>query len=363
MGKTLRILIFNLIFLAFFLEFFGQIAKRYKAADYYHSNKHERSISIKEYLNFVNHYRDANYKNKGEDFSFEITPDNFEQDTIYMFSCYGNCTNQTKRYQLLIQGDSWSEALDRKINYITKLNPGQNIISAGTTSFSPSNMEAQLGYFKNKGYSFEQIVSLIDQTDIGDEFFRYKDQTIKSTLNSSSLVRPFSTWQHIQFYNYNKDFDLPTGLQYVFKSIYRMSRIKRVPSYEKISSPLRGENQEAILYFKNRLISYINYISEGTETKNLILVSHDHYQHLEGEYTVSVGDIISKVVSNINLGQKQLKIHHIHINPSKMQFCREKDCSDYYREEDIFSHPKNSSYKLIANEIKKKLSEINSIEE
>ena len=345
------------------MEISGQIIKRYKSSRYYQVNNHEKSLSINQYLKFVNHYRDSDYKNKGQGFTFNRLPENFEEDSIYIFSCYGKCNSKTKKYQLLIQGDSWSEGLDRNINYLAKLHQDINVISAGTTSFSPSNIEAQLGYFMNLDYSFDNIVSFIDQSDIGDEFYRYKEQTIEKTSNSSSIVKPFSTWKHTQYYNYNHDFKITSGLEYIVNSLYRISGINRAASYEKISSPLRGDNHEAVLYFQNRLISYIEYVLKGEDTKNLILVSHDHYQHLDGEYTVSVEKIISDVISNINLAETKLKLHHIHINPLKMKFCKEEDCSDYYVKGDLFSHPKKTSYKFIANEIKIKLSEINSIEE
>ena len=120
MKKNLLItLIFNLVLLVFFIEIFGQVLKRNYLFNYYESRKIEKSILIKNknYLNFVNHFRDQDYKAKGDDFQFNIKPSNFDEDSIYIYSCYGNCKGDLKNYDLLVQGDSWGELLDRNIDH------------------------------------------------------------------------------------------------------------------------------------------------------------------------------------------------------------------------------------------------------
>ena len=163
-------LIFNFALLAFLLEISGQLLKRYYLFNYFRINENRVLIKNKDYLNYVNHFRDLDYRSKDSNMQFNEKPVNFDDDSIYIFSCYGICKGSLRNYDLLVQGDSWGEGLDRNINHIVENFKQKNVISAGTTSFSPSNFEGQLGYFKNRNYKFDTIVVIIDQTDIFDEF-------------------------------------------------------------------------------------------------------------------------------------------------------------------------------------------------
>ena len=54
-----------------------------------------------------------------------------------------------------------------------------NIINAGTSSFSPSLMSVQYKILQNEFDIYPSILVVhIDQTDLGDEFCRYKDRKI-----------------------------------------------------------------------------------------------------------------------------------------------------------------------------------------
>ena len=65
--KILTILIFNFALLAVFLEITGQLFKRYDFLKDYKSKNKEELILIKNknYINYVNHFRDFNYRSKG----------------------------------------------------------------------------------------------------------------------------------------------------------------------------------------------------------------------------------------------------------------------------------------------------------
>ena len=353
--KILTILIFNFALLAVFLEITGQLFKRYDFLKDYKSTNKEELILIKNknYLNYVNHFRDFNYRSKGYDFKFNVKPINFDDDSIYIFSCYGICKGNLRNYDLLVQGDSWGEGLDRNINHMVANFKQKNIISAGTTSFSPSNFEGQLGYFKNIDYNINTIVVIIDQTDILDEYLRYKKVVVPGIGNKSSVVKPFNAWQHYSFYNYNHNYNFKSGFLFVLNKFHRKTNLKNSVRYKDAQNILINGDKNAIDYFENRLKSYINYVKVNTNTKNLILVTHDHYQHLNGEYKVSTNESVSSVTNNFDRGK--LNIKHIHINPLQKGFCQKDDCSDYFVPGDIGSHPRNKSYKMIGSEIKKEI--------
>ena len=60
---------------------------------------------------------------------------------------------------------------------------------AGTSSYSPSLMSAQLNAIRSQfGELPETIVAIIDQTDLGDELCRYKD--LRDIINGKVIVRP-----------------------------------------------------------------------------------------------------------------------------------------------------------------------------
>ena len=81
---------------------------------------------------------------------------------------------------LLFQGDSWAEGLNRKNTYLQLKEYSKNnnlgIINGGITSFSPSAMTIQLNILeKEYGIDPNIIIAIVDQSDIGDELFRYKN--------------------------------------------------------------------------------------------------------------------------------------------------------------------------------------------
>ena len=359
MNKAFKVVLINIAMFSVLMEIGGQLLKK----------RHEFNLSklnmfipwkqaYTDYLAYVNHFRDFNYSKKAE-MPYSVTPSNINTDTELLYSCYGeNCNNNRKSYELLIQGDSWAEGLDKNIASLINHIPSRiNIISAGTTSFSPRNMEAQLGYLRDKGFKFKTILMVIDQTDIGDEYFRYKPKTVPTGSNiNPSRVIPFNSIEHTNFYNYSLyPGRFRFGISYMASKVYSKLFGERVPSYSLISSALRGDSQLAVNYFRSRLTSYINHAFSASTLKSIIIITHDHRQHLTGEYTVSTEEIVSDVIASLTA--YSAKIKHIHINPRADGLCIKEDCSDYYVEGDISSHPRHSSYPKIINKLFKEASE------
>lgn len=357
MKNLIKVLMVNLVVSLFLFEVGGQILKARDRS----INPSENSIKwnklYTDYLRYVNHIRDFDYRNKGNDFKFSIKPSNYNDDTLFIYSCYGDiCNSSVKSFDLLIQGDSWAEGFDRNILSIQKyMKKRSNIISAGTTSFSPSNMEGQLGYFRQNGMTFKLIIAIIDQTDIGDEFFRYKDNTIPAdSKNLFSKVKAFGPSEHTHFYNYSTKPDAHMfGTSYVYNRLLRKVNSGNTPSYSLISSPLRGELPSANGYFKQRLKSYINYALNGNKKSQLLILTHDHKQHLSGAYSISTQQLVEDVLkTNFD---KSKRVKHVHINPLRQKLCTSENCSDYFIKNDIASHPNLDSYKKIISKLSSRL--------
>lgn len=357
MKKILKVGFINIAILLVFMELGGQLLKKR------HESELEgvygpREKAYTDYLQYVNHFRDLNYSKatfEGRIVPYSILPSNFGKASELLYSCYGeNCDNSRKSYDLLIQGDSWAEGLDKNIASLLNYIPAKiNIISAGTTSFSPSNMEAQLGYLKDKGFKFKSILVVIDQTDIGDEYFRYKTKTIPSRSNiKSSRVMPFNLLEHKEFYNYSL---YTSGTAYLSYKVTLKLFGHNVPSMKLILSPLRGKSPLAVNYFKTRLSSYINYLINACNDATIIILTHDHRRHLTGEYVVSTEEIVSEVIESLPAISKRIK--HVHITPRADGLCIKEDCSDYYVEGDEASHPRPSSYRKIINKLAKVVSD------
>ena len=92
---------------------------------------------------------------------------------------------EEKEVIVLFQGDSWMEQLTSPVddNFISlelvqkfKSNKKIAFINGGTASYSPSIMNLQLDVLEHDFKIFPNIIiAYIDQTDIGDENCRYKN--------------------------------------------------------------------------------------------------------------------------------------------------------------------------------------------
>jgi len=351
--SLIKVGLINAFIILFIFEALGQAYK-------YKHIKQKKLFNSTEYtdnyLKYVNHHRRYEVENNLSDYS--LIPKNLSCDSISAFSCYGiKCNSNQRDYEFLIQGDSWAEGFDQSMKYFLKDEYSQkNVISGGTSSFSPSNMEGQLGFLRDEGYTFKKVIAIIDQTDLGDEFFRYKSKTnLSKDFNISSSVSPFDQSEHKNYYNHSVEDQLiiSSGTHYLF---YRLRErlnliLLRGPSYSKISSPLRLKSPSAEKYFQVRLKSYIDFVLASDTIQNLYIITHDHYQHFTGEYSVSVQQLVSDVLKN---HLDSMKIIHIHINPLNEGFCENKDCSDFFLSKDVASHPRIDKWHKIVNHIKSK---------
>lgn len=331
--------------------FFIVTKKKEKMQFSLNNTKELRPEIINKYSDYIPHTR--------EKANFDSYSDHIELDkNIYFFNVLKSFEKNNIE-NILIQGDSWAEILNRKKNffilknYATKNNLG--LINAGITSFSPSAMTSQLNILE-KEFQIKPsiIIAIIDQTDIGDELFRYKTEdknyfskTLKTTnenfklntIDNFSKIN-FSSFKLIQYiYNYylhNKNIFNFNKLEFI-DLLYKQlkSSLFKIP---KVLYPLKygfSFNEKEII--KKRIKSYIEFAFKNKNLKKIYFVSHPHLKHLDKNgYLINISSIINEVIN-----ETRLKNNISHINFSKIQ---ESKNHNNYVKEDPFSHLTDDAY-------------------
>ena len=292
--------------------------------------------------------------------SFDIKFDHLVLDESSYFYSTINEFNNENISNILIQGDSWAEALNKKENFFQLKDYSKKnkvgIINAGITSFSPSAMTSQL-YILKKEFKIEPniIIAIIDQTDVGDELFRYKK--INNNLFSSTLINVNKNFKKKAVSNFNNlNFSSYKLVNYFFnyyllhKNIYNFSNLEtmtmiyknvkaKVLKIPKVLYPLQlglTSNEKKIV--KKRCVDYINFAFENENLIKIYFVSHPHLKHLEGgKYIISVSSIIDEAINESNF-----KNNINHINFETMNETNDKKL---YLKSDPFSHLTPNGYK------------------
>lgn len=258
---------------------------------------------IKKYINETNHIRShvdysiCNETNKPQCLLFNEISNKKNDMTVY------------------INGDSWAEGfriVDLTTNIFSNFSNENNvnIILAGTTSYSFSPMLSQLRIL-NRDWNINPdiIVSIFDQTDIGDELCRYKDYRL-ITSAGDIIVKKFNRKDLHEVYNYTRFLDrheIFYSNDYKFIKILKLINLyienrKIIPLKPKCSfdniqkyliEPLSLEDR---LYIENMINQYLEKVFGYNKVKKLLLVTHPHKQHFKGIYKLDLGDIVENVV-------------------------------------------------------------------
>ena len=329
MKKNIFLVFFSFLFssiLVYFLIFtWVAVLEKYK-----HKNNFTNLENLnfhEEYSNKIHHLRSNNWPNKKKNFVFN------KED--YLFSTVSEFKTQKDNY--LIQGDSWAEYMIFKDQIyeslkdeVNKLNIG--LINSGTSSYSPSPMKVQYKILEEEyGFKPDYIISIIDQTDIGDELCRYKKNIIEDNDGTvKSIKREFNTgavFDVSKNYNFSriqlekkKFINFHITNYYIYKTYNEMkTRIKNIKKFgfkdgetykckfEQVQKYLIKINIQEKEYFKKRTQEYLNFLVEKEYLKKIFIVTFPHKKHLEGNYNVNVSNIINE----LNLHSK---IVHINFN-------------------------------------------------
>ena len=300
--------------------------------------------------------------------NFKISYD--EKD--FFFTTISEFNNQSKN--ILIQGDSWAEQLSKKdtYNYLKEFSKKNNygLVNSGIRSYSPSPMAVQL-YLLRKDFNLKPniIVALLDQTDIGDELFRYNipnwqenkinyfDKSHETSLVQIFTENNFNSIKLISLIELYYSSNLKKFSTHKKTIFYIYSRLKNfVQGIPSVMSPIvNGMSDHDIDLFASRVENYIDISFQDDNLEYLIFVTHPHKIHFEGNrYKIELGNLLEKILNNSNYSDKMF-----HINFAKIDEIKSIKPDIMFLKNDVYSHLNEKMYlKYYLPEILKKLNTV-----
>ena len=328
--------VYIVLFIYTFLNFHNEFKYAFKSIEALNFHK--------KYSKKIHHIRDENIlnvlfkKSKVEDLLFTTMNKLEDKEVIVLF-----------------QGDSWMAQLNSaNPDNFTSIKLVQNFksekkigfVNAGVGSYSPSLMSVQLDVLEEDFKIFPSIIiAYIDQTDIGDENCRYKNnKTYKNGILKS--VRPDDHLMYRDIFNYTEiyglskislsngpkilktfqliNFKFKYGLtkssirfyrKYISQSKSDKEKITKcyVPEIQKY---LINPNETDIKYFADSIREYLKKIDQKSHVKKLFLVTAPHKKHFyknldqKNSYKVNVSDIVDSIIKD--------KKNVTHVNISKI---------------------------------------------
>ncbi len=338
------ILLFLIFSLAYFLFGLWGLIELNKNKNLLFKSK-ENFIFHKNYSNKIHHLRDANRWG--------------DKENGYLFSVINEKNKKGKT--ILLQGDSWIESIseikqseEMIKNFAIKNN--YRVYNAGITSFAPSLMHKQYEILKQEfNINPDLLIIYIDQTDIGDEFCRYKNKKIYSKNGKLERIRreefTRATYDYSKLYLYselnfqstfNKIIKFPAKktnyflkrninrLNNIFKNGYENRNVHKC-GFREIMKELENYDSNAERNFKKSLGEFLEYLATEKNIEKIFIVSFPHKRHLDNTYKVDVSDYINDTLS-LN---KDKRISHI--NMSKIDFSN-LNKNEIYKPNDLASH-------------------------
>ena len=359
--KNYKFYIILFLSLFFFIEILSLFLVNIKKKDIERFLSNTRTYSPKiiyQYSEYIPHTRDKITFDKLIDHS-ELNKSHIDLNkNIYFFSVIEDFKKENTE-NILVQGDSWAEVFNNRKNFFQIKNYSKvnnvGFINAGITSFSPSAMTSQLNILE-KEFKIKPsiIIAIIDQTDIGDELFRYertsKNLFTKTLSNSIKIFQlntvdnfnrlNFSSFKLVEYlydyYLYNKNILKYNDLE-IINILYKQTKAKFF-KISKILYPLKyGINSKEKEIIKKRISNYIEFALKNKNLKKIYFVSHPHFKHLnQNGYKINISSIIDEAIN-----ESDLKDYIYHINFSEI-----KDSKNYkiYNKTDPYSHLTNEAY-------------------
>jgi len=259
---------------------------------------------------------------------------------------------------ILLQGDSWVQLMEidpqsgvplktKNSVFFDNLAPSlKNLgyINAGVVSFAPSLADGQLRFLRErKNIDPSYILFFMDQTDLGDEIYRYSKLLHKKNgalirIDEDKYFQYKSQYQEIVDFH-DARFKSIGLLQYELTKIIR-KRLKDHSStdVEQIVQAMSNEltpEQEKIV--DSAIAGYIQQSLTSDSLKKLILVAHPHLRHLtlESAYKNNAHDYLLKAYKALPPNQ-QKRVCISYVSPEK--YYQFTDQRDIFRVGDPTSH-------------------------
>jgi len=286
-----------------------------------------------------------------------------ENPTKLLFSSYPE--ENLDKPLVLFQGDSWFDMVESAPEWGRMLTDfagkhGLRIANGGTSSFAPTLMEKQFEIL-TRDFQLKPawVVAYVDQTDIGDEYCRYRPNFYHNSdsdwgvapepLGADEVYEMNFFLEQQKVLNDSSSMPLTKAISFAALRIARYAPWNRKPvrcGFEDIIRPLEESDGDAVRHFEKRLISYINRVLNQGGVEKLIFVTHNHRRHLIDDdfgpkYKLSVDQVIEGVLNKLPLGSRH-QISHQHIKSSSV---------DDFAVGDPASHLNNTSYPLFLNTV------------
>tara|TARA_B110000881_G_C18540189_1_gene498107 strand:+ start:149 stop:1324 length:1176 start_codon:yes stop_codon:yes gene_type:complete len=351
-----------------------------------HFEHHDRSPHIFSSIDIMKFHK--GYSKKLHHLRIEVeSPTNERKAEDFLFSTVNKFS--LNKNNILIQGDSWIQQMDGILpmgeikgaksydlinNFVKKNNFG--LVNAGISAFSPSLMQLQYEILE-KDFNIKPniVVAYIDQTNIGDELCRYKNNRVYDKNNTLVAVknknysRALFSLTKINFISeiillnnsqLERTFKLTNFfIKYGFiRAINKFIAIKKFGwknrnafkcDFQHIRKYLINSNGSEISYFEDRVKDYISLLMSKEYIEKIILVTFPHHDHIfgyvtsKGEkkyYTTNVSNIIENIVKN------EKKIYHL--NFSKLILDKRINIKNsIFHKMDKTSHLKEESHATI----------------
>jgi len=301
--KLIFIIILIFILILSFITI-QNISYNYISKYFYHKNYYE---FVKKYIPKLNHLRVT---------LDETVCDSFEKPDCYIFTKVPS----VKKYKntIVVNGDSWAEVFVKSDNFLKLFstfseNQKVDFVLSGVTSYSFSPMISQLDVM-NQDWNItpNYLVSIFDQTDVGDEICRYKNYRDRDK-SGKIIVKNFDIDLLKDPYNYS--FFLERN-EIFFSDKSKLEKLVRISiskikhliaaynketkcSYEKIQKyMIEGLDENENIYMESIINDYVNEVFKNKNLKKLFIVTHPHKQHLLGVYRYDIGKLIKNTLIN-----------------------------------------------------------------
>ena len=258
-----------------------------------------------------------------------------------------------KSANILIQGDSWAEAARDLRNQMADFSSTNNsgLVLAGISSFSPSPMTLQLSILRQDfKYKPTIVVAIIDQTDLGDELYRYNNQKLDDNHRLIGLAEAGKGQQRHNFLKKYEDnflsnqFALIKLIRHLILQI--QDGLNDVSGSDILSPLINGPTIKEKNTFILRLNRYIEYVLEDAQTELLIIVTHPHRNHLLDEsnpekYKGNVSVLVDDILQETHMSGK---IIHLNLTKQATDLLKNKNVNQFFVHGDKFSHLTKNTY-------------------
>jgi len=241
----------------------------------------------------------------------------------FAVASYGQDCNGAK-IKLLLLGDSWmeDENLSGAIGQEFAIRSGKCVqaVNGGTSSYAPTLMLLKARRAVKKFGKFDYIIANIDETDIGDEWLRYRIPTVRDATGKIVAV-PFSNDLHSMYiwngkvWAENSDFYVIRLVRFAlfYKILVPMLyKLTYVPDYQNLMQYVFAPDARVLFkkehnYFARRITRMANQLSKLSVDAGHVYVTH--HPHRRGLLdTVDEGrqylPVISEMIASLQAKSK-----------------------------------------------------------